>query len=121
MTIHCIDPLGDSRWNDLVERSPASTLFHSSNWLKALKLTYGYEPLALTDAAQGEAIRNGLLCCRVSSWMTGRRIVSLPFSDHCEPLAESAEALQGLVRSARASDGVRIPVRRIAAVRHGRV
>jgi CelD/BcsL family acetyltransferase involved in cellulose biosynthesis len=105
VTIHCIDPLQDSRWNDLVERSPASTLFHSPSWLKALHLTYGYEPLALTDAASGGALRNGLLYCRVSSWMTGRRIVSLPFSDHCEPLAESAEALQGLVRSARALMG----------------
>jgi CelD/BcsL family acetyltransferase involved in cellulose biosynthesis len=105
VTIHCIDPLQDSRWNDLVERSPASTLFHSTNWLKALKLTYGYEPLALTDAAPGKALQNGLLCCRVTSWMTGRRIVSLPFSDHCEPLSESTEALQGLLRSARALMG----------------
>ncbi len=26
------------------------------------------------------------MLCRVNSWMTGRRLVSLPFSDHCNPL-----------------------------------
>jgi GNAT acetyltransferase-like protein len=29
--------------------------------------------------------------CRVSSWMTGSRLVSLPFADHCEPLVRDPE------------------------------
>jgi hypothetical protein len=28
--------------------------------------------------------------CEVKSWITGRRLVSLPFSDHCDPLIDSA-------------------------------
>lgn len=28
--------------------------------------------------------------CRVESWLTGRRLISLPFADHCEPLVDSA-------------------------------
>jgi hypothetical protein len=40
----------------------------------------------LTSAAPGEPLKDGLLLCRVSSWMTGTRLVSLPFADHCEPL-----------------------------------
>jgi CelD/BcsL family acetyltransferase involved in cellulose biosynthesis len=35
-------------------------------------------------------LENGLVLCRVTSWITGRRLVSLPFSDHCEPLLHSA-------------------------------
>jgi lipid II:glycine glycyltransferase (peptidoglycan interpeptide bridge formation enzyme) len=30
--------------------------------------------------------------CQIDSWLTGRRIVSVPFSDHCEPLLDSASA-----------------------------
>jgi hypothetical protein len=37
-----------------------------------------------------------LVFCRVRSWLTGRRSISLPFSDHCEPLVESHEALAGV-------------------------
>jgi hypothetical protein len=38
-------------------------------------------------------LENGLVFCRVESWSTGRRLVSLPFSDHCEPLADDATSL----------------------------
>lgn len=34
-------------------------------------------------------MRDAVLFCRVNSWLTGRRMVSLPYSDHCEPLAET--------------------------------
>ncbi len=34
--------------------------------------------------------------CAVRSWLTGRRLVCLPFSDHCEPLVENSEELNEL-------------------------
>jgi hypothetical protein len=37
-----------------------------------------------------------LLFCIVRSWLTGNRLVSLPFSDHCEPLVENAEQFRRL-------------------------
>ena len=42
-------------------------------------------------------MQDGLVLCEVKSWMTGRRLVSLPFSDHCDPLVDSSEALTPLV------------------------
>ncbi len=38
-----------------------------------------------------------MVFCRVDSWLTGRRLVSLPFSDHCEPLVDRQEDLQVLI------------------------
>jgi hypothetical protein len=35
--------------------------------------------------------------CRVRTWIS-RRLVSLPFSDHCEPLVERAEDLSSMIR-----------------------
>ena len=43
-------------------------------------------------------LKNGLVFCRVKSWLTGNRLVSLPFSDHCEPLCDSVEELNFLLR-----------------------
>jgi hypothetical protein len=40
---------------------------------------------------------NGLVFCRVNSWLTGRRLVSLPFSDHCEPLVDRSDELDGIL------------------------
>jgi CelD/BcsL family acetyltransferase involved in cellulose biosynthesis len=87
--IHILDPLTDSRWDELVACHTGASIFHERGWLEALSRTYGYEPLVLTTANPGVALRDGLVFCRVSSWITGSRLVSLPFSDHCEPLLDN--------------------------------
>lgn len=94
--VYLLDPLTDARWAGLVERHSAASVFHSRGWLRALQLTYGYEPLAMTKSRPTEPLTNALLCCVVRSWVTGDRVVSLPFSDHCEPLVENITQLRTL-------------------------
>jgi len=93
------DPLRDERWTALVQRHPKATVFHTRQWLEALQRSYKYEPVVFTDSAPGEPLINGVLFCRVKSWITGRRLVSLPFSDHCEPLMESPSSLSAMMES----------------------
>jgi CelD/BcsL family acetyltransferase involved in cellulose biosynthesis len=95
VNVHVLDPLVDDRWDDLVARHPCAAAFHERGWLQALARTYGYEPLVLTSAPAGERLNDGVVLCRVSSWLTGSRLVSLPFADHCEPLLnEIGESLE---------------------------
>ena len=98
-TIHRLDPLRDPRWPEFVERHPRASVFHTPGWLEALQRTYGYAPVAYTTAPPGVELSNAIVLCRVNSRLTGRRLVSLPFSDHCEPLVESSEYLDGLLHS----------------------
>ena len=86
LNVHILHPLLDSRWDDLVARHQHASVFHQRGWLEALARTYGYEPLALTNTPPGSPLESGMVVCRVSSWLTGTRLVSLPFADHCEPL-----------------------------------
>ncbi len=88
--VHVVDPLVDRRWDELVARHPKASPFHQRGWLQALQRTYGYQPFALTSAAPGEEMNDGIVFCRISSWITGTRAVSLPFADHCEPLVDGA-------------------------------
>jgi Acetyltransferase (GNAT) domain len=97
MRFHQIDPTRDVRWAELVERHPKASVFHTVGWLEALRHTYGYEPVAFTTSSPTSALKNGMVFCRINSWLTGRRLVSLPFSDHCEPLCDSAEDLNFLI------------------------
>jgi lipid II:glycine glycyltransferase (peptidoglycan interpeptide bridge formation enzyme) len=94
-----LDPVHDRRWRDFVERHPSSSVFHTPEWLIALQQTYGYEPVAFTDPGAADAVRNALVFCRVNSTMTGRRFVSLPFSDHCEPLVADPGRLSSMLES----------------------
>jgi len=98
VSVHEIDPLNDLRWTALVKSHPGASVFHSTNWLKALHTAYGYKPVAITTSAPGERLTDGLVFCQVESWLTGRRFVSLPFSDHWEPLIDRAGCLDGLLQ-----------------------
>ncbi|MBI3475576.1 MAG: GNAT family N-acetyltransferase [Acidobacteria bacterium] len=91
MEVHVINPLLDDRWNDLVSHHSRASAFHQRGWIDALARTYGFEPLVLTSAPDGQSLRNGVVLCRVKSWITGNRLVSLPFSDHCDPLVDGQD------------------------------
>jgi hypothetical protein len=86
LNIYTINPLVDRRWDELVARHPRASAFHQRGWLNALACTYHYQPLAITSTPPDKPLMDGIVLCRVSSWLTGTRLVSLPFSDHCEPL-----------------------------------
>ena len=102
VSIYTFNPLLDDRWDDFVARHPKASAFHQRAWLDALFRTYGYEPMVFTTSSPTTELRNGLVFCRVKSWLTGHRLVSLPFSDHCEPLCDSAEEMDCLVRYSEA-------------------
>lgn len=99
--VYEIRPLGNPRWIDFLLRHPAASVFHSEPWLRALYRTYGFEPVALTTSSPEDDLRNALLFCRISSPLTGRRIVSLPFSDHCASLTEDEDDLAALTAALR--------------------
>jgi len=102
MELYQIDPIGDPRWSEFLARHPRASVFHTPGWLEALRRTYGYESIGYTSSPSGERICNGLVFCRINSWLTGRRMVSLPFSDHCEPLCNVAEELEFFVQNLQA-------------------
>src|SRR5215831_17878224 len=83
-----IDPLTDPRWPRLLERHPRASVFQSRGWLEALRRTYGYVPAALATRPSSGKLRSGIVFCEVKSWLTGRRLVSVPFSDYCDALVE---------------------------------
>lgn len=86
-----VDPELDGRWLTLVERSPQSLVFHHPAWLRLLREQYGYRSLALLALDADGAPAAGVPVCRVTSRLTGKRLVSLPFSDLCPLLlAEGA-------------------------------
>jgi len=96
MTARIVEnPVEDPSWSELLDRHPAATVFHSPGWLSALNQTYGYEPFVVTTSS-GPTLENGVVVCRVKGW-TSRRLVSLPFSDHCDPLVDRSDDLSEIL------------------------
>lgn len=85
------NPISDPRWREFAETHSHASIFHQPGWLEALSKTYGYDPLVITSAAADKPLRDGWVFCRIASWVTGARLVSLPFTDHCQPLFDSVD------------------------------
>ncbi len=97
MAVFCTNPLNDARWPGLLERHADASIFHTREWLEALYRTYGYEPVVYTTSSPASDLTDAIVFCKVNSWLTGKRMVSLPFSDHCQPLIDSADALHEIL------------------------
>ena len=93
--IRTLDPLTDPRWRERVRQDPRASAFHTPEWMDALRRTYGFAPVVY--ATSGDELRGAIPFCLIASWLTGRRLVSLPFSDHCEPLVEDGSQLAAIL------------------------
>jgi Acetyltransferase (GNAT) domain len=81
------NPLEASNWDArLAEQNhPACSFFHSSAWANVLAETYGYRPFYFLARESGP-FHSLLPFMEVSSALTGKRAIALPFTDQCEPL-----------------------------------
>ena len=97
--VSSFNPMTDPRWPRFLSHHPEASVFHTREWLSAIQQTYDYEPIAFTTSG-GDELGNAVLFCQVDSWLTGKRLVSLPFSDHCQPLAkgDDLESILSYVR-----------------------
>ena len=87
-SVHFIDPLRDDAYAELVASAPAAEIFHDPLWLELLRDEYGYE-VGACAVRDGERIVAAIPFAKIASRLTGKRLVALPFSDHCPALAES--------------------------------
>ena len=75
-----IDPLSDDGWDSRVTLRPDHSVFHRSAWARVLAEAYGHRPFYLRITVAGDEVALVPLM-EVSSPVTGRRGVSLPFAD----------------------------------------
>lgn len=86
-------PGGSSpEWDRFVESRAEATIFHHPAWAAALTDAYGFEPVVLTHVDGDGRIQAGARFLAVKSWLTGRRLISMPFTDYCPVLARDEQA-----------------------------
>jgi CelD/BcsL family acetyltransferase involved in cellulose biosynthesis len=95
LNIVCVDPRSDPVWRTLVDQA-ASSVFHSPAWIQVLTDTYGWDAFAYVVLNDREEPCAGLPFCRIAD-VLGERIVSLPFSDYCDPLVSDLRCWRALV------------------------
>lgn len=96
--VRIIDPGDDKRWDQFAIQHPDSTIYHHSLWKKVIQETYQYEPLYIVLEDSNGHIKGGIPFFFVKSFITGNRLVSLPFSDYSEVLVHHQEDLRLLLK-----------------------
>ncbi len=89
MDIITIDPTTDARWHTLVTQQ-ASSVFHSPAWIATVRDTYDLDIRALLLCDEAGQPQAGMPLCRVEH-LTTPHLVSMPFSDYCDPLVSTPQ------------------------------
>jgi CelD/BcsL family acetyltransferase involved in cellulose biosynthesis len=99
-TLSALNPLEHAGWDSLLSSHSASSFFHTTAWCNVLHQSYAHRPLYLSRVAEDRLI--GLLpLMEVASPWTGRRGVSLPFTDVCPALTAAASGVEELFELAK--------------------
>jgi hypothetical protein len=83
-----INPLLYSEWDSLVEAHAGSSFFHRTAWARVLHESYGHLPIYFCRFVDGQ-LEELFPIMEISSLWTGRRGVSLPFTDVCFSLQDA--------------------------------
>ena len=97
MDLEILNPLEYPGWDELLLTHEDYSFFHTSAWARVLSESYKYKPLYFTS------INNGKLSAlipvmEINSFLTGRRGVSLPFTDFCQPIVSDEAQFKETIR-----------------------
>lgn len=100
MNLQIVNPLDIPNWDEQALRFPDYSFFHSSAWARVLIDAYGYEPFYFS-VLDDDRLCALLPVMEVNSFITGKRGVSLPFTDRCEPLVGDKVQYETLLSGAK--------------------
>lgn len=107
--VQLIDPVSDPRWDAFIQNHPHRSIYSSALWKDVVFKTYGYQPFYFILENELGKIQAALPLFRVKSFLTGNRMVSLPFADYSDPLLLDSSELDQIF------DKVRSEMRQLGA------
>ena len=86
--LQIIDPTVFPDWDDLIRDKTDYAFFNSTLWANVLKQTYAFKSHYLS-IFNNDQIQFLLPLMDVKSWLTSKRVVSLPFTDFCSSITNN--------------------------------
>jgi hypothetical protein len=114
MKLDVINPIEYPDWDNMLIEHEDASFFHTSAWARVLTESYKYKPLYFTSIENGK-IRSLIPLMEVKSFLTGKRGVSLPFTDQCAPIcndpADLEETLNRIIEHGKTAGWAHIDLR----------
>lgn len=94
--------ISQKEWEDYVFKHPEGNVYHLPAWKEVLEESFAnYQPFYLFAFDAKKKLSGILPLFQVRSFLTGKRMVSLPFSYVCGPIADSDEIGKILLKEAK--------------------
>lgn len=91
--------MDETEWDEFVEQHPESTFFHQSGWKRVIENVYGFKAHYL--AAKDRNGIQGILPLFEIKQLTGKKLISVPFSTEGGILANSDKVKNQLIEQAK--------------------
>ena len=99
MALEIVNPLEIGNWDELVLATGKASFFHSAAWARVLHESYGYKPFYFASLENGK-LTSLMPFMEVNSWLTGKRGVSLPFTDEVSVIATDKYLVEKMANAA---------------------
>jgi FemAB-related protein (PEP-CTERM system-associated) len=98
--IEYLNTSNEHEWREFTESQEKAGIWHTLEWCDILANEYGFKSKYLL-AKDKDEVCGVLPLFQIKSPITGNRVVSLPFSYHCGPVATSDNAYIALVQESQ--------------------
>lgn len=88
-------------WEDYVFNHPDGNVYHLPAWEEVLEESFNYKPFYLFAKNSQQKLCGILPLFQIKSILTGNRLIALPFSYICGPIADSSSIEQALFKKAK--------------------
>jgi len=96
MHVETVNPMNYPEWDALLLRNPDYSFFHTSTWARVLSKSYRYKPCYFI-IKRDNGLSSLIPFFEVNSLLTGKRGVSLPFTDFCKPIFSKEENIDKIM------------------------
>jgi len=105
-------PVASNKWMSFIQNHQDANVFHTPEWARVIKNTYGFPIYAAVLTTDEGLITSGVPFSVVHGPLSKGKIVSLPYTDHCQPLL-SSDSDAGLLAGFLAETGNRVNIGRV--------
>lgn len=99
-----IKGIGADTWNAFVESHPLGTIYHHTAWHSVIEDTYGLRASYHISYGTDKKIIAAVPAISIKGLFGGKRVVSYPFSDCCDPLIGSSGEFKDLMDSIKKTE-----------------
>ena len=103
-----LPPAEEWRWDVFARSHPRRSIFQFDCWRAVLQSAFRHlrgRPLVVRDVAS-ETIVAGTMVYEATSWLLGRRLISVPFASYMDPLVSEPWQISAIARSLSSTKAV---------------